>query len=161
MFQELPVCVLLLLICIGELLEIRNIHYCYFCCLFECNLHRQLAKPKNLVVLQKLWMVIWVQFVRLTLTLSHEKLKAKFGKFIFFYWKVFFFFYWRRSWSLEIYRLAKFLTLMQTEFFQYLSRLCTYLWGINSLKSNSAVSKSGNLYGVNQNFPLANEFFSL
>ena len=64
-----------------------------------------------------------------------------------------------RPWSLEIYRLAKFLTLIQTEFFQYLSRLCTYLWGIHSLKNNSAVSRSGYLYGVNQKFSLGNAFF--
>ena len=48
-----------------------------------------------------------------------------------------------------------------TEFFQYLSRLCTYLWGIRSLKSTSAVSRSSYLYGVNQKFPLANAFSSI
>ena len=64
-----------------------------------------------------------------------------------------------RPWSLEIYRLAKFLTLIQTQFFQYPSRLYAYLWGINRLKNNSAVSRSGYLYGVNQKFSLGNAFF--
>ena len=64
-----------------------------------------------------------------------------------------------RPWSLEIYRLAKFLALIQKQFFQYPSRLCAYLWGINSLKNNSAVSRSGYLYGVNQKFSLGNAFF--
>ena len=96
---------------------------------------------------------MWVQCIRLKLTFSHGKLNANFGNFNFFQW--------RRPWSLEIYRLAKFITLIQTEFFQYLSRLCTYHWGIGSLKNNSAVSRSGYLYGVNQKCSLANAFFSL
>ena len=98
-------------------------------------------------------MVIWVRCIRLKLTFSHGKLNANFGKFNFFQW--------RRPWSLEIYRLAKFITLIQTEFFQYLSRLCTYHWGIGSLKNNSAVSRSGYLYGTNQKYSLANAFFFL
>ena len=98
-------------------------------------------------------MVIWVQCIRLKLFFSHGKLNANFGNFNFFQW--------RRPWSLEIYRLAKFITLIQTEFFQYLSRLCTYHWGIGSLKNNSAVSRSGYLYGVNQKYSLANTFFLL
>ena len=96
-------------------------------------------------------MVIWIRGIRLKLTFSHRKLNANFGKFNFFQW--------RRSWNLEIYRLAKLLTMILTEFFQNLSRLCTYLWGIHSLKSNSAVSRSGYLYGVNQKYFLANAFF--
>ena len=38
----------------------------------------------------------------------------------------FFFFSEGGLWSLEVNRLAKFLTLIQTDFFQYLSRLGTY-----------------------------------
>ena len=45
--------------------------------------------------------------------------------------------------KLEIYRTAKFLTLIKIEFTQFLSRLCTYIWGINSLKNYSAVIRSG------------------
>ena len=66
---------------------------------------------------------------------------------------------WSRS--LEIYRLAKFSTLTQTVFFQFLSSLCTYLWDIHSLKNNSAVSRSGYfwwLFGLNQNFSLTSAF---
>ena len=94
---------------------------------------------------------MWVRCIRLKLTLSHGKLNANFGKFIFLQW--------RRPWSLEIYRLAKFITLIQTEFSQYLSRLCTYHWDIGSFKNNSAVSRSGYLYGVNPKCSLANAFF--
>ena len=60
---------------------------------------------------------------------------------------------------MKAYRLAKFLTPIQTEFFQYLSSSCTYLWGIHSLKNNSAVSRSGYLYRVNQKYSLANALF--
>ena len=34
-------------------------------------------------VLQKLWMVIWVESIRLKLTFSHRKLYVNFGKFFF------------------------------------------------------------------------------
>ena len=61
-------------------------------------------------------------------------------------------------WSVEIYRLATFLTPTETEFFQFLSRFCTYVWGIYSLKNNSAVSRSGYLHGLNQQFSLTNAF---
>ena len=37
--------------------------------------------------------------------------------------------------------------------------LCTGFWGIDSLKNNSAVSRSGYLYGVNQKYSLVNAFF--
>ena len=56
---------------------------------------------------------------------------------------------------LEIYRL----TILNTDtnrIFPIPLRLCTYLLDINSLKNNSAVSRSGYLYGVNQIFSLAN-----
>ena len=66
--------------------------------------------------------------------------------------------WWRQPWSLEIYRLATFLTPTQTEFFQFLLRFCTYLWGIHSLKSNSAVSRSGYFYGLKQKSSLTKAF---
>ena len=59
---------------------------------------------------------------------------------------------------LEIYMLAKSLTPILTEFFQFLSRLCTYLSGIHSLKHNSAVSRSGQLHEVNKTFFPTNNF---
>ena len=98
-------------------------------------------------------MVIWARCIRLKLTFSHGKLIANFVKFNFVQS--------RRPWCLEIYRLAKFITLIQTELIQYLSRFCTYHWGIGSLKNNSAVSRSGYLYGVNQKYSLAKAFFLL
>ena len=98
-------------------------------------------------------MVIWVQYTRLKLISSYRKLNANFGNFKFFSEG-------GRE-DLEFYRLAKFLTPIQTEFFQYLSRLCTYLWGIHNLKNNSAVQRSTYLYGVNWKFSLANAFFLL
>ena len=55
--------------------------------------------------------------------------------------------------------ISKTLNTDKTEFFPYLSRLCTYLWGIHSLKKKSAVSRSSYLYGVNRTFSLANTFF--
>ena len=73
--------------------------------------------------------------------------------------KILIFFWWRRPWSLEIYRLAKFLTLVQRQFFQYLSRLCKYVWEIHSLKNTSTVSRSRYLYGVNQKYSLVNASF--
>ena len=47
---------------------------------------------------------------------------------------------------------------MQTEFFQSLARLHAYLWDIQRLKNNSAVSRSGRFYRVNQKFSLTNTF---
>ena len=38
-------------------------------------------------------------------------------------------------------------------------RLCTYLWDFHSLKNNSAVGRSGCLYGVNQEFSSKKCFF--
>ena len=55
-------------------------------------------------------------------------------------------------------RSNKIITPIQTEFFQFLSSLCTCLWDINGLKKHSAVSKSGYLYGLNQNVSLTNAF---
>ena len=39
-----------------------------------------------------------------------------------------------------------------TEFFQFLLILRSYLWDIHSLKDNLKVSRFGYLFGVNQNF---------
>ena len=64
------------------------------------------------------------------------------------------FLYWRLFWGLEVYRLAKFLTAIQTEFFQLLSRLCT--WDINSFENNFAASMFSYLYGIHQKFSLTN-----
>ena len=58
------------------------------------------------------------------------------------------------------YRLAKFLTLIETELLQFFSRLCTYLWDIHGLKNHSAASRSGYFYGVNQTFCLTMFSFS-
>ena len=63
-------------------------------------------------------------------------------------WKAFF--WWRRPWSLEICRLAIILTPIQAEFFQFTSRLWTYLWDINTLKNNSEVRRFCYLYEGNQ-----------
>ena len=79
-------------------------------------------------------MLIWVGCIRLKLTFWHRKLNVNFE--------------W--LWSLEVYRLTKFLTPIQTEFFQYPSSSCTYHWGIRSLKNNSTVSRSSYLYIMNQ-----------
>ena len=73
---------------------------------------------------------------------NHWKKCSNFGKVTFFQW--------RQPWSLEIYKLAKFITLIQTKDFQFLSRVRTYLWDIHSLKNNSTVSRLGYLYGVSQ-----------
>ena len=101
-------------------------------------------------------MVIWAGFIRLKLTFSHGKFYANFEKFRFF------FFWWKRPWSLEIYSIAKFITvitLIQTESFQFLSRLCTHLWDIHSLINNSAVIRSGYLYGMSQKMFLNKCFY--
>ena len=57
------------------------------------------------------------------------------------------------------YRLENFLTPRQTECFQFLSRLWTYLfWNKHSLKKNSTVCESGSLYALNQRIFLTNAF---
>ena len=52
----------------------------------------------------------------------------------------------------------KIITPIQTKFFHFLSGLYTYLWDTNGLKKHSAVSKSGYLYGLNQNVSITNAF---
>ena len=88
-------------------MEISINHYFYS--LFECNFYWQLktlGKTQELSsVFQK---VIWVWCIWLKLTLSYGKLNANFGKFNFL-GKA-------KLRNLEIYRLEKFLTLIQHNF---------------------------------------------
>ena len=86
-------------------------------------------------------MVIWVECISLKLTFSYGKLYAKFHDFKFAYW-------WRLPRSLEIYRFTKLSTLIQTEFFQFLSKICTYLRDIHNSENDSGVRGSGFLYGL-------------
>ena len=54
--------------------------------------------------------------------------------------------------NLQICKILKTDTNRQTEFFHFLSRLCTYDSDIQNLENNFVVSKSSYLYRVNQNF---------
>ena len=88
-------------------------------CLFECNFYPSFTNLK---------MVIWVGSIILKLTFIHKKLYASFHSF-----KSFFNKFWNSisEGSLEVWRftdLGKLQTLMQTEFFQFLSKFCTTLW---------------------------------
>ena len=56
-------------------------------------------------------------------------------------------------------QISKILKTDTKDFFQYLSGLYMYLWGIHSFKSNSALSRSSYLYGANRKFSLSNAFF--
>ena len=93
-------------------------------------------------------MVIWDRCIRLKLTFSHGKLTAHF-------------FLVKAAVKYRNLQISKILNTDITEFFQHLSRLCTYLWGIHSLNNNSAVKRSGYLYVVNQKYSLVNVFFFL
>ena len=57
-------------------------------------------------------------------------------------------------------QISKILKPIQTQYFQFLSRLCTYLWDMHGLKNNSVVSRCSyfRLLGVNQKFSLTNTF---
>ena len=79
-------------------------------------------------VLQKLWIAIWVGYIRLKLTFSDFK---KFNFLV------------KTAVKFRNLQISKILTQIKTEFFQFLSRLCTDLWDLHSLKNNSVVSRSG------------------
>ena len=55
-------------------------------------------------------------------------------------------------------KISKLLTPIQTKFFQFLSRLSTYLSDIYSLKNDSEVRRSGYFYRVNWKLSLTNDF---
>ena len=91
-------------------------------------------------VLQKLRMVRWVGCIRLKLIFSNGKIICKLSK-------VWFFFQWRQPWSLENFRLAKFLTPIKTEFGKFFEGYVHIF---------QVYSRSDYLYGVNQKLSLIN-----
>ena len=83
------------------------------------------------------------------LTLSRGKLNTNFRKFNFL---------GKVAVKFRNLQVSKILNTDKNRLLQYLSRLCTYLWGIHCLKNNSAVSRSDCLYGVNQKYSQAKAF---
>ena len=102
------------------------------------------------IVLQKLYMVIWVGCTTLKVTFPQKEQYSSFDNFKFFLFEE----------SSEIRKftdLAKLLFLMQTEFFQFLSTFCINSWDIHSLKNGvSRVSRSS--YVVNKTISLTYAF---
>ena len=95
-------------------------------------------------------MVIWFGFTGLKLTFSYGKLYANFGRFIFF-----------REDGHEVSNLqiSKILNTNTNQIFPIPFKVIhIYLWDIHSLKNNTAVSRSGYLYRLNQKFSLTNAF---
>ena len=105
----------------------------YYLLLLKCNFFPTIFEIN--IVLQKLYMVIWVGCTTLKVTFPQKEQYSSFDNFKFFLCED----------SREIYKftdLAKLLFLMQIEFFQFLSKFCINSWDIHSSKNNSGVSRS-------------------
>ena len=120
----------------------------YYLLLLKCNFFPTIFEIN--IVLQKLYMVIWVGCTTLKVTFPQKEQYSSFDNFKFFLCEE----------SSEIRKftdLAKLLFLMQTEFFQFLSKFCINSWDIHSSKNGvSRVSRSS--YVVNKTISLTYAF---